>query len=721
MRRLSQIILLLALGVNLYAQSPHGEELSIACDDCHNPKGWTLESDNYTFSHNSTQFPLEGMHQEVNCKNCHKSLVFSRAESECISCHTDMHYQTVGPECDRCHTPKSWIVNNITDIHQQGRFPLVGAHYTADCYQCHPSASLLKFEPLGIECIDCHQQDYMSATQPNHVEGNFSTDCFDCHSVSAFTWSSSGFNHVFFPLTAGHAINDCKQCHTGPDFSGLSTECYTCHQDDYTSTTNPSHLATDFSTTCTECHTTNPGWKPADFRQHDALYFPIYSGEHGGEWNSCTECHLNTSNYASFTCIDCHEHNQTEMDDEHEGIGGYAYNSLACLECHPTGDSEGSFNHSATNFPLTGAHVNTNCKECHPEFYTGTSTYCFDCHTDDYNQSINPNHLAADIQTTCEECHTTEPGWIPASFDIHNEYYELTGAHASNEVNCYDCHAGNYTNTPNTCAICHNNAYNQTTNPNHIEANIPNICEECHTTVPGWKPALFEIHDSYYPLTGAHATMPDCFDCHGGNYSNTPNVCAECHTDVFNQTTNPNHLAIGIENVCEECHTTIPDWKPAAFPVHNEYYVIQGAHTAFANDCFACHEGNYNNTPNECYGCHADDFNQTNDPPHASAQFPTDCELCHTQVAWEPSTFNHDGLYFPIYSGKHRDEWNSCTDCHLNPGNYAVFSCIDCHEHNQTDMNDEHQDVNDYVYNSIACLDCHPDGEGDKKMFKEIK
>ena len=106
-----------------------------------------LEAGTYSFTHNKTGFPLEGMHQGVNCKNCHPTLVFSQAENECMSCHTDMHSQTVGMECARCHTPKSWIVENITDIHQQSRFPLVGPHYTADCYDCHPSASLFKFEP----------------------------------------------------------------------------------------------------------------------------------------------------------------------------------------------------------------------------------------------------------------------------------------------------------------------------------------------------------------------------------------------------------------------------------------------------------------------------------------------------------------------------------------------------------------------------------------------
>ncbi len=119
MRSLSQIILLLTLSVGLYAQSPHGKELTMACADCHNPKGWKLEAGTYSFTHDKTQFPLVGMHQDVNCRLCHPSLVFSEAETECVSCHTDMHYQTVGMECERCHTPKSWLVENINEIHHK--------------------------------------------------------------------------------------------------------------------------------------------------------------------------------------------------------------------------------------------------------------------------------------------------------------------------------------------------------------------------------------------------------------------------------------------------------------------------------------------------------------------------------------------------------------------------------------------------------------------------
>ena len=94
----------------------------------------------------------------------------------------------------------------------------------------------------------------------------------------------------------------------------------------------------------------------------------------------------------------------------------------------------------------------------------------------------------------------------------------------------------------------------------------------------------------------------------------------------------------------------------------------------------ACHNGNYNNTPNTCAGCHMDDYNATTDPNHKTLQFPKECESCHSESAWLPSTFNHDGLYFPIYQGKHKGEWDQCMDCHNSPGNFKQFTCINCHQ-----------------------------------------
>lgn len=867
MRSLSLIILLLVVQGMLQGQtSPHGDELTLSCDECHTTREWTMIAGTYSFTHDSTGFPLAGQHLMVDCKACHPTLVFSQAQTSCVACHSDMHFQTVGPDCERCHTPDSWLVPNINQIHRMSRFPLVGAHQTADCYDCHPSASLLRFEPLGIECIDCHQMDYLQTSQPDHLAAGFSIDCQECHRMEAFSWGSGNFLHDFFPLTQGHAIGLCSSCHTSENYTGLSPDCFSCHQQDFQTTTNPNHAATGFSVNCTECHTTAPGWKPADFATHDAQFFPIYSGEHRGEWNSCTECHSNPSNYQLFSCTDCHEHNQADMDDEHEGVGGYVYSSQACYECHPTGSAEGGFNHNLTNFPLSGGHLSASCLQCHADGYQGTSTLCFDCHAADYQQSANPNHVAAGIDNDCATCHTAAPGWKPATFDVHSQYYPLTGAHAGIANDCFTCHGGSYTNTPGTCSGCHSQDYNQSTNPDHLAAGIDDECAACHTTAPGWKPATFAIHNQYYPLNGAHAGIAtDCFACHGGSYTNTPSTCFGCHSQEYNQTTNPphaeaqfstecatchtesawipatfehdaayfpiysgahestwqtcnechtspgnymlfscidchehnqadmddehqgvggyqynsqacfdchptgdaaggfnhnftnfpltgahittlcadchqngyigtttvcyechtadfntsanpGHLALGLPQECADCHTTNPGWQPATFDIHNEYYQLNGAHAALANDCFVCHQGNYVTTPATCFGCHDDDYNQTNDPPHQTAQFPTECLLCHTERVWEPSTFNHDAQYFPIYSGKHEGEWDFCADCHTNPGNYGIFSCIDCHEHNQPDMDRKHNEVSGYVYNSIACLECHPTGSDMHRM-----
>ena len=142
------------------------------------------------------------------------TLVFSEAKSECNECHTDVHQATTGLDCARCHTPNSWLVSNITGIHQTSRFPLLGAHRTADCSDCHKSETLVRFDVPGVNCIDCHRENYMATTNPNHSESGFSEDCSPCHPVNSFEWTGAGFNHAFFPLTQGHSGLNCSECHT---------------------------------------------------------------------------------------------------------------------------------------------------------------------------------------------------------------------------------------------------------------------------------------------------------------------------------------------------------------------------------------------------------------------------------------------------------------------------------------------------------------------------
>jgi hypothetical protein len=392
--------------------SPHGSDFKISCITCHSSKGWQLDKEIYSFDHNTTKLPLVGQHKEINCRHCHSTLVFSEAKSTCNECHKDIHQGTTGSDCSRCHTPASWLVNNITEIHQVSRFPLIGAHRTADCIACHKSESLVRFDVPGVNCIDCHRSNFMATTNPNHPEAGFSEDCSTCHPVNAFQWAGVGFNHNFFPLiqahaspkcadchttgyykdaspvcyschekdflgainpdhnassfsktctdchsltsgwkpanfdhssfalTLGHAVPKCIDCHIGGNYNSTPTDCYACHKENYNSTINPNHQAIGFSTTCSQCHTTNPGWKPATYRQHDSQ-FPVYSGRHQGQWSSCLECHSNTSDYSVFTCIDCHAHNQSDMDNKHIGeVSGYSYKSTECFRCHPRGQKE---------------------------------------------------------------------------------------------------------------------------------------------------------------------------------------------------------------------------------------------------------------------------------------------------------------------------------------------------------------------------------------------
>ena len=266
MRILSLLIFCLSvLFLNRLQQSPHGAGFKISCKTCHSSKGWELDKSVYSFNHNTTKMPLLGQHTTIDCRQCHKTLVFSEARTNCIDCHNDIHQTTTGPDCSRCHNQVSWLVNNIIEIHQISRFPLIGAHRTADCSQCHVSESLLRFDVTGVNCIDCHRANFMATTNPNHIQSGMSQDCSSCHPVNAFQWAGAGFNHSVFPLVQGHSAVKCTDCHKTGSYTNTSADCKSCHQQDFLATKNPDHNASKFSTNCTDCHTLAPGWKPTTF------------------------------------------------------------------------------------------------------------------------------------------------------------------------------------------------------------------------------------------------------------------------------------------------------------------------------------------------------------------------------------------------------------------------------------------------------------------------
>jgi hypothetical protein len=328
------------------------------------------------------------------------------------------------------------------------------------------------------------------------------------------------------------------------------------------------------------------------------------------------------------------------------------------------------------------------------------------CHLQDYSRTSNPSHVAGGFPTSCEDCHTLN-GWRPANFDHALSGFPLTGAHG--RVDCGSCHVGGrYQGTPTDCNACHQQDYDRTTNPNHRASGLPTQCQDCHNT-GSWRPANFDHNDTRFRLTGAHDRV-DCARCHtGGTYTGTPTNCNACHQTDYAGAANPNHQAAGYPTQCQNCHTT-GAWRPANFDHNTTRFPLTGAHNRV--DCSRCHTGGtYAETPTDCYACHQTDYAGTANPNHQAAGFPTQCQTCHTTGAWRPASFDHDGRYFPIYSGKHRGKWSTCADCHLNPGNYRAFECIFCHEHsNESEMRDKHKDETGYTYASAACLRCHPSG-----------
>ena len=294
------------------------------CGNCHTlSPGWKPAAFNHT------SFPLTLGHSIASCTDCHVGGNYTSTPTDCYSCHQQDYTTTTNPnhvtsqfstDCLMCHTVNpGW--KPTTFIHSF--FPLTLGHSTATCTDCHVGGN---YTSTPTDCYSCHQKDYTTTTNPNHVTSQFSTDCLMCHTVNP-GWKPTTFNHSVFPLTLGHSTATCTDCHIGGNYTTTPTECYLCHTADFNNATNPNHISLTFSTSCTQCHTTNPGWTPATFTQHDSQFFPIYSGKHRGQWSVCSECHTNASDYSQFNCINCHR-------DEHRGEN---YTNAQCYGCHPRG------------------------------------------------------------------------------------------------------------------------------------------------------------------------------------------------------------------------------------------------------------------------------------------------------------------------------------------------------------------------------------------------
>ncbi len=590
--------------------------------------------------------------------------------------------------CSDCHSTVGWspLLSPLKFDHELSTgFDLAAGHGDVSCMSCHLD---FEFSKVASACADCHLDPHL---------GELGFACEACHTPSS--WDArldfaAWHDETLFPLSGAHRATDCAACHNEDppfEFQLTPTECFGCHVDDYQNA-DINHVILGFSTNCEKCHGVE-GWSPAIFGgsgfDHETFY-PL-RGAHAPL--DCSACHADGFAGTPTDCYACHADDYNSTTDPDHQASGF---STMCEDCHGTAAWEGAvLDH--TFFPLRDGHGGLDCEDCHSDGFDNTSSQCVSCHRSDYDNTSDPDHAASGISTMCEDCHNIVE-WEGATID--HTFFALRDGHGG--LDCEDCHSDGFDNTSSECVSCHRFDYDNTSDPDHAASGISTMCEDCHNIVE-WEGAT--VDHTFFALRDGHGGL-DCEDCHSDGFDNTSSECVSCHRSDYDNTSDPNHAESGFPTTCQDCHNIV-DWEDANFD--HDSFPLRGGHGGL--DCEDCHSDGFDNTSTECVSCHRSDYDNTNDPDHRAAGFPTSCEDCHNINDWEDADFNHDGMYFPIDSGNHRDEWDTCADCHVVPSDFSVFECINCHEHSRSETDDDHDDVSGYVYESRACLECHPDGD----------
>jgi hypothetical protein len=391
------------------------------------------------------------------------------------------------------------------------------------------------------------------------------------------------------------------------------------------------------------------------------------------------------------------------------------------------GGAKESFDHHQTGWALAGAHARLRCEACHQarlvtdpavrsdssvslqRTYLGLGTACAACHLDEHRGRVS---------RACQDCHDAD-AWKPAPrFDHAKTRFALTGLHA--DLRCAQCHVTrNETATGpdgttdasfvdfhasrsawvTGCVGCHPSP--------HREAGRVGACQKCHSTA-GW----FVLADSVrrfdhtavgFPLRGAHADAP-CESCHlPSERAPLParvalvranslrpfrhqkmlfHRCDACHANVH-----AGQLPDGKDEGnrdCGACHTEVK-FTPTTFTTaahDSTRFRLTGAHAA--TPCSACHpliagaaRGSgwlrFRLSNLACASCHTDPHGGQFAARHvagagpaaeAERSAPVACTPCHTTVAWDSVTFDHDSTRYPL-RGAHRTL--ACRKCHTAP------------------------------------------------------
>ena len=418
------------------------------CHSEHNGKNFQLiRFDVAKFDHNLTGYSLSVPHAKQECKECHnpefitdpklkaKKSTYMGVNQECLTCHTDYHMRTLSSSCLNCHNPDSFLPASKFN-HNNTKFQLAGKHKSVECMKCHKIEMIdgKKFQQFrGIQysnCTSCHKDPH---------QNQFGQNCRQCHSEESFRIVSGirNFDHnkTNFKLEDKHLIVNCKTCHKTKFTDPLKHDrCTDCHPDYH----NKQFVKNGIAPDCSQCHSVK-GFTLFSFtpEDHNLGRFPL-QGAHTAI--PCYECHKKQDKWnfrmTGINCKDCHE-------DIHQSfIQTKYYPEANCKTCHTENRwTDISYDHTKTDFNLTGAHAGKDCRECHfkkssdgiiRQQFSGLSASCSGCHKDNHFNQFEKNG-----KTECNECHDTG-NWKASEFNHDKTAFKLDGKHVN--VACKECH-----------------------------------------------------------------------------------------------------------------------------------------------------------------------------------------------------------------------------------------------------------------------------------------
>ena len=576
---------------------------------------------------------LEGMSK---CTQCHE-LGKKVSDKKCLDCHDEMqtlltnkrgyHADTKvkNKSCVTCHSEHHGRTFDMvrfdedTFNHNQTGYKLEGKHEVVDCKKCHIPDYIQDKEIrkrkntfLGLEkkCLSCHN-DYHQKT--------LSSKCTNCHSMEETFEKASKFDHskTDYTLKGEHKEVDCKECHAittknGKEFQKFSNisfnDCKNCHDDPHNK---------QLEGTCKQCHTEKSfsSFIGKGRFNHNNTNFTL-KGKH--KKINCFKCHTKTSNpklvfqdkrkVNENNCVACHK-------DEHQGKYG-----TNCAKCHKESSflslkRMDFFDHTTTDYPLKGKHIEVDCKQCHTKRFSTPIdfTSCSNCHDDYHQGDFKENGSSPD----CINCHSLEKGFDYSLYTLEQHQtttFPLKGAHFATP--CFACHVDerkkkwSFSNLGATCIDCHQDFHKGYISEKYYPTKR---CETCHIN-DTWATVTFNHSLTKWPLKGSHKNV-DCRNCHfeisdkntltTQTFKGLKTTCVQCHENKHGDT-----FAIHGITDCKRCHVT-DSWFPKKFNHNKTSFPLKGRHKEI--ECKECHTSSIKNGKTkivykikkfQCIDCH---------------------------------------------------------------------------------------------------------------------